>query len=1070
MGRNSNPKTEKKAKKKEKADLANAGKDRDSKANSLKKVKKSRRSKRTLLFYLILLSILWSAALGHFYVLNKIDATKQAEKQAALQSKIAIEKDVSYYQWLIDSGKLYKLLPAQNSLSNNSPNSANTTDDNAVLKTSTDETLININPDEMLLQSQSQWKLHYGALIHVIHADSMSQLNDWERNSFESLVSGKSKIESIRTSSAGKEYIRVMLPVKNNVTCIGCDATDTVPDNNITSALVLSFPMSSELAMLNNYHDELLYRYGSLWLIGLVIFIVGGIHLFYNIGEWDLEENILNRRMEELTQTLNIRTQDVLRLQRNQQQFIENIDAAVYIRNREHVFTVVNERFAAGIGIKPDAIVGTTGGKYINPSLADYLNQHEEMAISYEEAVETGDFELPFEGSFKGVVFPTKGIYGQVDGVVGVFNPQRVGSENEILADVDESETIADSALNSRIKRNRLTIESKSKSVGIEKDKNNDLPFILNEHANINIGSDVNNESFSREEESEKHEHSQKDAFLSAGINNDFKEQTLSDSSSQQKQKVVTPTFGEEHTDFTNSNKIATHDELNLGATKPVSKDDNEFAFSNSNKIGTHDELILGGTKPVSKDDNEFTFENNNKIGTHEELILGATKPTSKDDNEFAFANSNKIGTHDELILAGTKSTAKVDNEFSFADNNKIGTHDELILAGTKPTAKAASEFTFADRSKIGTHDELILAGTKPTAKADSEFTFADRNKIGTHDELILSEKKREEKSVNNESALVANKENDVMSSEKRKLVQETKNNNMASNSEFIVSGSKNNKEKFAFAANSAVGSANDDFIISSRTNSNEDSFAFVSNSNSHVVKDEFVFVGNNGSKSKDEFAFASSAGAIKDKPTLIDVNINKKAEDNSLKNNLLSEISKIDESKVSKTKGDEQPLATNKVNTLNVEKRIDSDEPKAVSGKILNILVIDDSENERDNILEILQKLGHIVTVAENGYQAIEMYGWGTFDLLFMDIQMPVMNGVQATAHIRKQERSEQKNKHIPIIAMVNDNGNGSSNGITGDINTYRSCGMDNFIIKPADLEHIEKIINDVILNSENT
>ena len=97
-----------------------------------------------------------------------------------------------------------------------------------------------------------------------------------------------------------------------------------------------------------------------------------------------------------------------------------------------------------------------------------------------------------------------------------------------------------------------------------------------------------------------------------------------------------------------------------------------------------------------------------------------------------------------------------------------------------------------------------------------------------------------------------------------------------------------------------------------------------------------------------------------------------------------------------------------------------------------------------------MLQKLNCRVDVAANGKEAVEMVQAFPYDLLFMDCQMPEMNGYEATAEIRKQKNSKTQ---IPIIAMT-------ANAMQGDRAKCLAAGMDDYISKPVNKEKLEEAL----------
>ena len=118
-----------------------------------------------------------------------------------------------------------------------------------------------------------------------------------------------------------------------------------------------------------------------------------------------------------------------------------------------------------------------------------------------------------------------------------------------------------------------------------------------------------------------------------------------------------------------------------------------------------------------------------------------------------------------------------------------------------------------------------------------------------------------------------------------------------------------------------------------------------------------------------------------------------------------------------------------------------------------LNALVADDNMINRKLIKIILEKVGVKVTLSENGQEAFDKYKEESYDIIFMDIQMPVLDGVEATQHILAYER-ENGLSHTPIIALT-------ANVGVGDKERYLSEGMDDYATKPLDIETLKRMIS---------
>jgi two-component system sensor histidine kinase/response regulator len=108
-----------------------------------------------------------------------------------------------------------------------------------------------------------------------------------------------------------------------------------------------------------------------------------------------------------------------------------------------------------------------------------------------------------------------------------------------------------------------------------------------------------------------------------------------------------------------------------------------------------------------------------------------------------------------------------------------------------------------------------------------------------------------------------------------------------------------------------------------------------------------------------------------------------------------------------------------------------------------LRVLLAEDSAVNQHVACRILEKQGHAVTVVEDGRQAVDLVLSGEFDLVLMDIQMPVLGGLDATRMIRKH-LNESLHDHLPIIAMT-------AHALQGDRDRCMQAGMDGYVSKPV-------------------
>jgi CheY-like chemotaxis protein/HPt (histidine-containing phosphotransfer) domain-containing protein len=108
-----------------------------------------------------------------------------------------------------------------------------------------------------------------------------------------------------------------------------------------------------------------------------------------------------------------------------------------------------------------------------------------------------------------------------------------------------------------------------------------------------------------------------------------------------------------------------------------------------------------------------------------------------------------------------------------------------------------------------------------------------------------------------------------------------------------------------------------------------------------------------------------------------------------------------------------------------------------------LKILVAEDTHFNQKFIQRLLERWGHDVVVVENGRQVIQRLSETAFDLILMDVQMPIMDGYEAARAVRAAESDKDKEHHIPIVAMT-------AHAAKGDREQCLAAGMDDYLSKP--------------------
>jgi signal transduction histidine kinase/CheY-like chemotaxis protein len=119
--------------------------------------------------------------------------------------------------------------------------------------------------------------------------------------------------------------------------------------------------------------------------------------------------------------------------------------------------------------------------------------------------------------------------------------------------------------------------------------------------------------------------------------------------------------------------------------------------------------------------------------------------------------------------------------------------------------------------------------------------------------------------------------------------------------------------------------------------------------------------------------------------------------------------------------------------------------------GVQLNVLVAEDNPVNQKLAMRLLEKRGHWAALAANGQEVLSLLSKNCFDLILMDVQMPVMDGVEATLAIRREE--EISGRHLPIYAIT-------ANAMKGDRERYLAAGMDGYLAKPIRPMELDQLL----------
>ena len=133
---------------------------------------------------------------------------------------------------------------------------------------------------------------------------------------------------------------------------------------------------------------------------------------------------------------------------------------------------------------------------------------------------------------------------------------------------------------------------------------------------------------------------------------------------------------------------------------------------------------------------------------------------------------------------------------------------------------------------------------------------------------------------------------------------------------------------------------------------------------------------------------------------------------------------------------------------------RISSEQGPASQSKPLRVLIVEDTAVNQVLLRIFLEKMGHTTVTAADGREAVEAASRDRFDLVFMDVQMPVMDGFAATQAIRQAEKVT--GGHVPIFAMT-------AHALQGDRERCIAAGMDGYVSKPTKRVEIAAVTNSI-------
>jgi len=138
----------------------------------------------------------------------------------------------------------------------------------------------------------------------------------------------------------------------------------------------------------------------------------------------------------------------------------------------------------------------------------------------------------------------------------------------------------------------------------------------------------------------------------------------------------------------------------------------------------------------------------------------------------------------------------------------------------------------------------------------------------------------------------------------------------------------------------------------------------------------------------------------------------------------------------------------------LQVVKKVEEKQENIPTIKKGKFLIVEDDKVSRMVLLKMLKEFAILVDTAENGIEALDLFGKNEYDLIFMDIQMPKMDGIEAVKLIRIQENGKS---HTPVIALT-------AFALSGDRERFLDAGMDEYMAKPISMIELLNLISKIM------
>ncbi|MDL2279958.1 response regulator [Desulfovibrio sp. OttesenSCG-928-G11] len=333
------------------------------------------KSQKNLLLFFIMLLAGWTAAIALSLGYNISHLKSHAEESAKIQAMTAFEKDVNYRRWNSNHGGVFVDIE-QGAISPNPylpPEGREITDSQGKVYTK-------VNPAFMTRLVHEIGELRSGVLGHITSNNPIRPENKpdpWEYRALQLLESRQAdevaEVQEIR----GKPYLRYIGGLVTEKSCLPCHEFQGYKEGDIRGGITISVPMAPFSQALDQSKYNLWLSHGGLWLIGFLTISFGMDGIMRRAKERDKAEAQTRTLARELESRVIRRTAALKARQQEFQTFMDNVDAGVFLKDRQGRCRFANLRFAAMFGLNPGDIPGTVNADIFPPALAGAIDRVE---------------------------------------------------------------------------------------------------------------------------------------------------------------------------------------------------------------------------------------------------------------------------------------------------------------------------------------------------------------------------------------------------------------------------------------------------------------------------------------------------------------------------------------------------------------------------------------------------------------------------------------------------------------------------------------------------------------------